>query len=306
MQFRKVLTILFVLLLSISLSSCPLFPRGRLRGSEPQISIFMHETGEKRSIRLEDYLKGVVAAEMEPDWPVEALAAQAIIARTFTVERLENGGGVRRLHGTDVCNDETHLQAYDPGRITDQVIEAVDKTRGLIAVFQGRPVRAWFHASSGGKTATPGEGLGFDKEATPYLRSIEDPMGVGKETRWEASFTQGEVATALSGLGKNIGSLESAEVAERGPSGRAISIRLNDLEVPANQLRFALGPERMRSTLIDELRVEGNNLVMIGKGFGHGVGMSQWGARNMAEAGKSCEEIVKFYYKDVTFERRWQ
>lgn len=109
-------------------------------GEEPVVSLYRHGTGERRTIPMEEYVAGVVAAEMDPRWPVEALAAQAVIARTFAVERLARGG-VRGVHGTDVCDDPGHFQAYDPDAITPQVRRAVARTRGLVLTYGGSWLR---------------------------------------------------------------------------------------------------------------------------------------------------------------------
>lgn len=128
-------------------------------GEEPVVSLYRHGTGERRTIPMEEYVAGVVAAEMDPRWPVEALAAQAVIARTFAVERLARGG-VRGVHGTDVCDDPGHFQAYDPDAITPQVRRAVARTRGLVLTYGGgagsgllpRPFRRLHrHAPGGGR-----------------------------------------------------------------------------------------------------------------------------------------------------------
>mgnify|MGYP001069097511 FL=1 len=94
-------------------------------------------------------------------------------------------------------------------------------------------------------------------------------------------------------------------IEERGDSGRAVRLGLNGQTVDASDLRIALGSTKMRSTLITSLRAQEGKLVMAGTGYGHGVGMSQWGAYGMAQAGSTAEEIVTYYFKDVSIEKLW-
>ncbi|KUK31511.1 MAG: Sporulation stage II protein D [Thermoanaerobacterales bacterium 50_218] len=276
---------------------------------EPTITLYDHKTGEKKKIRFEDYIAGVVAAEMAPTWPREALAAQAIIARTFTLHKIKYEGGVPQ-HGADASTDTEEFQAYDPGRINDNVRAAVEMTRGKVIRYNGKYVRAWFHANAGGKTATPAEGLGFTKEPTPYIKSVADPgqeIAPPEERNWAASFPVGGVRKAVSReTGQDPGEFTSAAIVERGPSGRATKIRLGSTVVSGPALRLALGTEAMRSTLLDRLEVRDGALVVSGRGHGHGVGMSQWGAYYFAREGKSPEEIIKYYYSGVTVDKIWR
>jgi len=292
----------------LPLSGCP--SRGgrgdRPPGHEPTVSLYDHQTGEKRRLKIEEYIAGVVAGEIEPDWPDAAIEAQAILARTFTMKKLKSGG-VRRIHGTDVCTDEKHFQAYDASSADDDRIRrAVERTRGQVALYNGCYINAWFHSASGGKTATPREGLGFREEATPYVRPVKDVDTDENVRVWTASFRADELRKAARVLGKRIrGGLRTVVVGRRGPSGRALTIRLNGEPVPAPELRLSLGPKRMRSTLIDAISVDGDQVRMKGRGFGHGVGMSQWGAKCLAERGRSAEDIVRYYFKGVEIKKYW-
>ncbi|HHY59708.1 MAG TPA: SpoIID/LytB domain-containing protein [Clostridia bacterium] len=277
-------------------------------GQEPVISLYLHETGETKEIPIEEYLQGVVAAEMDPNWPEEALAAQAILARTFTMKKIEEGGV--KEHGTDASTDVEEFQAYDPERINDKVRRAVERTRGEVVTYQGKYINAWFHADSGGKTAASAvEGLEFRREPAPYIKSVEDPghaITVPENKSWTATFTKEEVRQAVQkALGTDPGPVTRVEIVKRGPSGRVTSVKVNETILSGPALRLALGSEVMRSTLLDEIRVEQAQVVIRGKGYGHGVGMSQWGARALAEQGKKAEEIVRYFFRDVEIEKRW-
>ncbi|HHX51026.1 MAG TPA: SpoIID/LytB domain-containing protein [Clostridia bacterium] len=277
--------------------------------SEPTISLYVNETGETKKIKLEEYLEGVVAAEMDPSWSEEALAAQAILARTFTLKKIQEGGVKAR--GTDASTNIEEFQAYDPNRITQRVKEAVKRTRGEVVTYRGKLINGWFHADGGGQTAASAvEGLEYRKEQTPYIQSVKDPgrnITLPENRSWTISFPLAQVRKAVQEVaGQDPGTITRVEILERGPSGRTTKIRLGKVTLSAPALRLALGSDKMRSTLLESFTIKDGSLTMRGKGYGHGVGMSQWGARALAEEGKKAEEIVRYFFKGVQVEQRWR
>jgi stage II sporulation protein D len=283
--------------------------KAQLYEKEPTISLYNNETGKKERIRLEEYLEGVVAAEMDPAWHENSLAAQAILARTFTLKKIKDGGV--KAHGTDASTDVEEFQAYDPNRINEKVRKAVRITRGEVLLYQGKYINGWFHADAGGQTAASAiEGLAYRKEKAPYITSVKDPgfaITVPENKSWGAEFSLDTVRRAVQKTsGKDPGVISSAQITAKGPSGRAETVKINNVTLSAPALRLALGNEKMRSTLLDKFTIKNSRLVMHGKGYGHGVGMSQWGARALAEQGKSPEEIVKYWFKDVELKKMWK
>lgn len=271
-------------------------------GREPTVSLYLHKTGKKINIKLEDYLLGVVAAEMDTSWPSNALAAQAILARTFTLKKIKEGGV--KAHGTDASTNEEEFQAYAPEKINGQVKEAVALTRGKVAVYKGDYINGWFHADAGGKTAaTAFEGLAYRAEPAPYVKSVWDPgfrISPPENQAWTAIFTPAEVRAATREVtGQDPGPVKSVSVGEKGASGRVVTFQVNGTPVGGPALRLALGSERLRSTLINRCVCEGSRVVISGRGYGHGVGMSQWGAKSLALSGEKPEEIVCYFFKGV-------
>lgn len=278
--------------------------------TEPTISLFDNKTGEKKNIKLEEYLAGVVAAEMDPKWPRNALAAQAILARTFTMENITSGR-VKKIHGTDASTSVEEFQAYDPSRINDSVRKAVDMTRGQVALYRGQFIKSWFSACDGGVEASAKEGLAYTKSPTPYVNagakdnclSITTP----ENKAWSAEIPLDKARAAVrEASGRDPGAINSVAISQKGPSGRAERIRINKVETGGPALRLALGSDVVRSMFLDSASVQGNNLVLKGKGFGHGVGMCQWGAHLMGKNGKAPQDIVKFYFKDIQIKDLWQ
>ena len=269
---------------------------------DTMIRLYQHKTGEVITITLEEYLCGVLAGEMDNTWPEEALKAQAILARTFTLEKMEDGALTER--NADASTDIHEFQAYDASKINEAIREAVDDTENEVAVHKGNLIKAWFFSDGGGVTAASAkEGLSYEKEETPYIHSVEDPGAKHRDNPnqiWTAEFPMEQVTKAVSSVtGVTRDGYQTVTITEKGASGRAITYQFDNVAVGAAALRLALGGERMKSNLIDEIYISDNVLHIKGKGYGHGVGMSQWGARVMAEQGKSAEEIIRYFFKDI-------
>ncbi|HHX78089.1 MAG TPA: SpoIID/LytB domain-containing protein [Firmicutes bacterium] len=275
---------------------------------EPTLRVYIAEKGTVETLPLEEYIMGVVAAEMEPDWPVESLAAQAIIARTFTLQKIDEQGGVpdKNAHAS---TDIEEFQAYAPEKISANVRQAVEETRGKVIVKDGEFIRAWFHAYAGTKTAEADEGLAFEEGNPDYIKIVDSPGTAiipPEERDWQASFSLDEVREAVTAkTGQDPGPVNNVEITEKGPSGRAVTIKVNDVKITGAEFRLALGSKEMRSTLIEDLELEDGSLVMSGTGYGHGVGMCQWGARALAEQGREPEDIVDYFYRDVEIVKLW-
>ncbi|MDN5346474.1 MAG: stage sporulation protein [Clostridia bacterium] len=299
---------LVAIFLASALAGCPAPAKRPVVGKEPTISLYVKETGQTKRIKIEDYLQGVVAAEMDTSWPVNALAAQAILARTFTMKKIQQGGV--KAHGTDASTDVEEFQAYAPEKINANVKRAVDLTRGKVVKYQGNYINGWFHASGGPRTAASAvEGLDYHKEKAPYIQSVMDPgwdRTTPENKSWSATFSPQEIAAAARKIsGQDPGPINSIAIVEKGPSGRAYRLKIGRVTVSGPALRLALGNERLRSTLLTDIVVSDRGIIFRGQGYGHGVGMSQWGAKALAEKGKSPEEIIKYFFKGVTIEKAW-
>ena len=277
------------------------------KNKEPKLKVYLADEDKVVSMAIEEYIQGVVAAEMDPDWPRQALAAQAIEARTFTLQRIAEQG---TLPGRDAhaSTDIQEFQAYDPARINDNVRQAVKETRGLVATYNGEFVRGWFHAYCGGITATPAAGLNYQGEPPEYLRPVENPCReyVDKDIEiWTKTFAKAKVREAVTTAAKeDPGDFTSIEIT-KSENGRAVEFSVGGVTVSAPELRLALGSTEMRSTWVDTPVVTGNEVKFSGRGYGHGVGLCQWGAKGWAEKGRSAEEITKAFFPGVEIEKLW-
>jgi len=278
------------------------------------------------ALDLEDYIAGVINAEMGRRGPGEeaALEAQAIVSRTFAYRVV----GRWRTAGFDLVNTIADQAYGGASSETDAGRAAVESTRGVIVTWNGQPIEAFFSSTCGGRT-TPGEEA-FANAGLPYLVSVSDESPTGESWcaispryRWREEWT-GEALRAtlratLPPLGvpaARVGEVRDVVVSERGTSGRvtAIKILLSQSTVPVTgqAIRAALRPEGatlLRSTgfQIQATKSGGHltRLVIEGRGNGHGVGMCQWGAVGRARAGYSAEQILAAYYPGTVLSRAY-
>lgn len=272
----------------------------------PLLRVWQVDEEELSDMDIETYLEGVLAGEMKNDWPLEALKAQAILARTFVLKFCSEKES--KYPGADISTDIEEAQAYDATGINDRIKKAVRETRGQVLVSEGELPYAWFHAHSGGVTALAREGLAYENEEPNYtqvVKGLDSDEAPPEAKAWEAGFTFDEVIAAAKEVGVVISKVSDIELGDTGASGRAETIVISGKNVPAAPLRIAIGSTKMRSTLISSLKIEDGKVKMAGKGYGHGVGMPQWGAYAMAKDGKSASEIVTYYFRNVTVEKVW-
>ncbi len=273
----------------------------------PVLNVHIVESGAVASMDIETYVAGVVAGEMPNSWPLEALKAQAILARTFVLKFVT--GKNSRYPGADISTDIAEAQAYDAGAVNERVRRAVAETRGVILLTaEGQLPYTWFHSHSGGMTETAVDGIDWQGEEPDYIRVTEgreDGHAPASVREWTASFTEEEFIAACQKAGYDVDSCGGIRVSQKGKSGRAVSFWMDGTAVNAARLRISLGSARMRSTLLTELSVEDGIIRMAGRGYGHGVGMSQWGAYALALQGMSGEEIALHYYRGLRAVRAW-
>jgi stage II sporulation protein D len=244
-------------------------------------------------VELESYLQGVLKDEIPPGWPTEASRAMAVAARTYAVyQRLQNPGGLFHLRAT------TASQVYGGARGEDpRTNGAVQSTRGQVLLFGGQPVPAFYHSCSGGATedATDVFGLDFD-----ILPGVKDDFSLGcPHALWIERLTPRQVEIGLSRAGHQVGRVTGLQDLIRSRTGRILRIAIQHtsgtLVLEGRRFREAMGNEVLRSTNF-EVRADGTGFTFVGQGSGHGVGMSQWGAKAMADLAYQHQDILKFYY----------
>ena len=293
----------------LSQADAPALPDTLDYGEDGVPTIIVYDVAERdyKRLNIEDYVMGVLAGEMRNDWPMEALKAQAILARTFVLKFISEKQS--KYDGADISTDISEAQAYAPDQINERIEKAVSETRGQVLSAGGELPYAWFHAHSGGKTELPVEGLDYDQENPSYLRVVESPDSDSAPTtvkNWSATFTANQVARAAKEAGVDVGStVTSIEAGKKSESGRTIYFLINGRRVSAPALRLQLDSTVLKSTLISSVELKDGRVTFTGSGYGHGVGMSQWGAYALALDGRTAEEIISWYFTGVGVATVW-
>jgi len=244
-------------------------------------------------VGLEDYVLGTVGREAYSSWHPEMLKAQAVVTRTYALHQM-----ARNAAAAFDVEAGTRSQVYGGVDAENAAVRrAVRATDSEYLAHRREPILAVFHSSSGGRTATAQEVWG---EPVPYLVSIDvENEEDSPDTYWRASISRTTLGRALAPVGISVGSVRDVEVSERSESGRAAKIRVSGTkgihEMEARALRTALGASVIRSTLFEIREFEGE-VVFVGSGHGHGVGMSQWGAQAMAKSGADHRRILATFY----------
>lgn len=271
------------------------------------IKLLHKQTGEVEEVELDSYLCNVVSAEMPADYEKEALKAQAIVARTYTVYKINN----KKHEEADICDDSTCCQAWisKEDRLAkweetkresnwQKIEEAVNETKGKIITYNNEPINAFFHSNSGGTTEIPVNvwgGTGY-----PYLQVVETAGEEGySQYSSEVELTNEELINKLKEKYPDIqidfNNNEDIKIVEYTDSNRVKTIKFGNHEISGVEARTIFG---LKSTNFEVEKQNGKVKFSV-KGYGHGVGMSQTGADSMAKEGKKYEDIIKHFYIGV-------
>ncbi|MBD0269092.1 MAG: SpoIID/LytB domain-containing protein [Cyanobacteria bacterium Co-bin8] len=240
-------------------------------------------------VDLEAYLYSVLGGEMPVSWPLEALKSQAVAARSYALYH-RNRAQARPYDVASTTASQVYKGLESEAQSTRT---AVDATRGQVLTHGGQVIEAVFHSSSGGYTENVED---VWQRPVPYLRAVQDYDVGAPVYQWSVSMPMGDFQRRISGVGQLV-----AAVPERTtPRGRVVSLRLQgnggSRVMSGNEVRQALS---LRSTLFS-ISVAGDMVNISGRGYGHGLGMSQWGAHNMASQGRSYRDILTHYYMGTT------
>ena len=268
---------------------------------------FIRTTGENMTVvnvlPLEDYVKGVVPYEMSSSWPLEALKAQALCARTYVMRNINSYGS----YGFDVT-DDTYCQAYCGTRSANSTTDrAVDETAGMYVTYNGQLCETLYFSSDGGATE---DSENVFVSAIPYLRGVVDPYEADIDfpnKSWSVQMTASEITSKLQSTGYNISTIVSItpEYTRIGNMGKITFTDVNGRSVTVTKsgCYSVLGLKSIHFTIEESAPGSGTYLIE-GGGWGHNVGMSQWGAYSMALVhGYTYAQIIGFYYTGVTISK---
>lgn len=279
-----------------STEDAPLPPAEEINYEEPSVSVLNVYDGSVFDVPMEEYLLGVVLAEMPASFNLEALKAQSVAARTYTFGKLD----APAHENADICMSASCCQAYIYPSLYEggeenliKVKKAVDTTRGEIMTYEDEPVLAVFHAMSAGKTEDAENVWG---NAVPYLRSAES-FGEKEVDRFETTYT-----ISFSEFCKTVNSEVTSPSDIKEPvlseAGYVKTIKIGNRNFTGSEIRSLFSLRSASFTV----SADENLVTFTVKGYGHGVGMSQHGANVLAKEGKSYDEILKHYYTGVEIE----
>jgi len=276
-------------------------------GKYNTIKLLHTATNEVEELNLEEYICNVVSAEMPADYEIEALKAQAIVARTYTLYKILHP----KHENADICDNSNCCQAWisKEDRLFkweeevreenwNKIVTAVNETKGKVVTYNNEPINAFFHSNSGGTTEIPSEVWGG--QDFPYLQVVQTVGEEGySQYSSEVTYTFEELEDKLkekyNDIEINFESVEDIKILEYTESGRVKTIKFGNHNLSGVETRTILG---LKSSNFEILKNQ-NKISFIVKGYGHGVGMSQTGADSMAKEGKKAEDIINHFYTNV-------
>ncbi len=258
------------------------------------------------ALPLEQYVKSVVMSEVTKDWDYEALKAQAVIVRTYAINHI-----LKKRDALYHLTSSTLHQIYKGNNFNDITSRAVDETSKEILTYNGKPIIAYYHSTCGGKTELPEEVFG---NSYPYLKSVENDCNLSPLSIWERRIPFSELERVL-----HIPHIKNIGIYSYTKTGRVKIMKIlsdrNVTYIEAKELRRVLGWRRVPSTMFKILNSTFKNtltsfnkntdkpsskiLILEGRGYGHGVGLCQWGTLQMVRDGKTYREILSHYYHNT-------
>lgn len=277
-------------------------------GKYNKIKLLHASSGEVEELDLDTYLLGVVPSEMPANFEEEALKAQALVARTYTIYKIINGS---KHENANICDDSKCCQAWitkedrlnkwneeDRENNWAKIEKAVNDTKGKIITYEGKPINAFFHSNSGGTTDTATAVWGGTNY--PYLQAVQT-SGEDAYTQYasELSLSKEEFVSKIkeyhSDFMIDFDTSEQIQILDYTEGDRIKTIKIGNLNLSGVEIRNIFGLKSAKFEII----IEEDNVKFKVVGYGHGVGMSQTGADSMAKQGKNYEEIIKHYYTGV-------
>ncbi len=276
-------------------------------GAYSTIHLLHTGTGEVETLDLDTYLYGVVSAEMPASYELEALKAQAVVARTYTIYKIKNDS---KHENADICDSSLCCQAWisKENRLArweeayreaywNKIEQAVDTTKGKYITYQGEPINAFFHSNSGGATESPVYVWGGDY---PYLQTVTTAGEDAYTTyRSEVTLSKDELIQKMlekySNFTIDFQSQDCIKILDYTEGGRVKTLQVGNTQISGVEARSIFGLKSAKF----QWEIIGDSIHFSVIGYGHGVGLSQSGSDALAKTGKTYDEIIKYYYKDV-------
>jgi len=269
----------------------------RINGRRYRDTVLIQNTNGRLTVinelGVDGYLFGVLPVEVSPKWPIEALKAQAVVSRTYVMNNLGKYG----KKGYDLSSDVFSQMYRGVEAEHPETNRAVKETSGMVLTYKGKLAKAYFHSSCGGYTENIQKVWG---NAVDFMKGITCPYCKDSPRyHWEKNIEPEFIQSRLAKAGYTVGKIKNIKFKSRTKSGRIdlmeIIHSLGTLEITGHKFRMAIGPDIIKSAMMAIDRNK-NKFSFYGRGWGHGIGMCQWGARGLAERGSSFRNILKFYF----------
>lgn len=281
--------------------TAPVYVRVNGRKYRGSVDIYPAEKGllVVNDLPLEDYLAGLINCEISSQWPMEAIKAQAVVARTYAIYQRDT-----RKNSTYDLESTVLDQVYNGCEIEDsRAVRGVRETAGEVLTYNNSIIQAFYHSNCGGHTESSENVWGYP---LPYLQGIDCSYCLkSPSARWEQAISLDRIESLLKSNGFQVAGLMDIKTGRRNRSGRVVDLLLTSakgsLPIPAVGFRKAIGYSLIRSTNFD-VRASGGEAVFSGIGYGHGVGLCQWGAKQRANDGFDYREILVYYYPGTKLE----
>jgi len=285
--------------------------RVRVNGRRYRDSIMLTCKKDKltaiNELGIENYLYGILPREVNPKWNAEALKAQAVVSRTYALRNMRR----HMKEGFDLCA-QTHCQVYGGVESEDlRTTTAVNSTCSEVLTFDGALAQTLFHASCGGHTENPDFVWIWERKSPSYLSGRRDTFCADSpHNAWKNLLSPSLIRTRLTKAGYPVGEIKNISAAGgKDASGRTKLLKITHgggtLTIPAPKFRLAVDPWLIKSVFFTGIVRYRDGYEFRGKGWGHGVGMCQWGAKSMAEKNYNYHEILHYYYPGATVEK-WE
>ena len=248
-------------------------------------------------LKMEDYLKGILPKEASASWNLETLKAQAVISRTYALKNI----GRHSKEGFDICS-QVHCQVYGGASCeTKNCNQAVYDTKQEVVLYKDEPAQTFFHSSCAGHTEDPKFVWQWKTETPEYLKGIKDEYCKDNPHQtWTTSIPEATIREKLIKAGHKIGKIKKISTSGTTTAKAAKEVIIKHakgtLKLNSYTFRCAVSADKIKSTLITNIDQKNKNFIFKGKGWGHKVGLCQWGAKAMGDKGFTYKEILEFYY----------
>lgn len=255
-------------------------------------------------VYIEDYLKGILPKEANSTWPIEALKTQAVISRSYVLKNLKK----HSKDGFDVCST-VHCQVYGGASTETKVCnEAVVQTEAEVVTYDNKIAQTLFHSSCGGHTEDPKYVWNWTTKTPPYLKGLKDKYcKENPNQNWTSAIKEQTIREKLTKAGYKVGKIKNIKTKGKTPGLAKEYIIIENtkatLKLNSYKFRITIDPWLIKSTMINSIKKQKDSFIFKGNGWGHKVGLCQWGSKFMADKGFSYKQILQFYYPSTDIEK---